>query len=132
MDGYFQTEGVSILWSNTFPLCAVWIACYIHVYVPFLLQDGMMIVYDVSKASTNSTFLHYMDKMKGVKQASWRELNAKPHTLWANYADLGNMMWKHFSSNMSESVDNMIGPEVYHDYNRWSMKASIMIGVQRW
>ena len=92
----------------------------------------MMIAYDASKAPTQSTFLYYMDKLNEVKQASWRELNAKPHTLWANYADRGNMTWNQSTSNMSESVNNMIGAEVCHDCNPWSMKASIMIGVQRW
>ena len=40
----------------------------------------MMIAYDTSKAPTESTFLYYMEKLKRVKRASWRELNAKPHT----------------------------------------------------
>ena len=67
---------------------------------------------DASKATTESTFLQHMDKLKDIKMPSWRELNAKPHELWTNYADRGNMTWNESKSIMSEGVNKIVDDEV--------------------
>ena len=75
-----------------------------------------MLAYEASKAPTESAFNICMDKLKATKEASWKGLNAKPHRLWANYADRGNKTWNQSTSNMSETINNMIGAEVkFHD-----------------
>ena len=71
-----------------------------------------MLVYEASKAPTKSFFLASMDKLKANKEASWKGLNDTPHKLWANYADRRNMTWNQSTSNMSETVNSMIGAEV--------------------
>ena len=77
-----------------------------------------MLAYEASKAPTDNLFRASMDKLKANKETSWKALNDKPHKLWANYADRGNMTWNQSTSNMSETVNNMIGTEV-RSYNSW-------------
>lgn len=67
------------------------------VFQSFLLQDALMITYDANLPS------------------SWYEMNAKPLTLYANYANRGNMTWNHSTTTMSKSVNNIIGADVYID-----------------
>ena len=72
----------------------------------------MVLAYEASKAPTESLFRASMDKLKANKEASWKGLNDTPHKLWANYADRRNMRWNQSTSNMSETVNSMIGAEV--------------------
>ena len=72
----------------------------------------MVPAYEASKAPTKSLFCASMDKLKANKEASWKGLNDTPHELWANYADRGNMTWNQSTSNISETVNSMIGAEV--------------------
>ena len=71
-----------------------------------------MLAYEASKALTESLFRASMVKLKANKEASWTGLNDSPRKLWASYADRGNMTWNQYTSNMSETVNSMIGVKV--------------------
>ena len=72
----------------------------------------MVLAYEASKALAESRFRASMDKLKANKEASWKGLDDTPHKLWANYADRRNMTWNQSTSNLSETVNSMIGAEV--------------------
>ena len=67
----------------------------------------------MSKAPTEGIFNKYMADLKEIKPVSDEALNKKPHNLWANYADRGNMTWNQSTSNFSESTNSMLGVEVW-------------------
>jgi len=119
--GRILPTGVLIMWSNTYSLCACWVAWwYIHVYA---------IIFHLKHRQKTPSSIH--DKLKERREASWRELNVKPNKLWANYADRRNMTWKQFRSNMSESIDkNDRGRGIL--WLRSMVNEGVAIGVQRW
>lgn len=78
-----------------------------------LLKVGKTLCYEMSKAPTEGIFNKYMADLKEIKPVTAEALNKKPHKLWANYADRGNMTWNQSTSNFSESTNSMLGAEVW-------------------
>ena len=60
-----------------------------------VLQDGMVLAYEASKATTESLFRASMNRLKANEKASLKGLNDTPLKLCANYADRGNITWNH-------------------------------------
>lgn len=75
-------------------------------------QSGRYFVYQAAKAATSSAFEHYMQRVKGLNENAYTRLHAIPHSTWANYACRPNAIWDQTTSNMAESVNNMIGAKV--------------------
>ena len=72
-----------------------------------------MLCYDMSKAPTKRVFDRSMNKLKDIKPASAEALDKKPHQLWTNYADRGNMTWDQSTTNVAESTNSMLGAQVW-------------------
>lgn len=76
-------------------------------------QGGRHHVYQGAKAPTEATFLYHVGEVNKLNPAAAEKLLSIPHNTWANYACRDNVIWDQVTSNMSESVNNMIGHEVY-------------------
>lgn len=75
-------------------------------------QQGRYHVYQAAKAPTKATFDHHMKAVSKLNPKAADKLNETPHDTWANYACRDNVIWDQTTSNISESVNAMIGKEV--------------------
>lgn len=53
-----------------------------------------------------------MEEWKKINGKAYDKLVGTPHQSWANYAGRDNVIWDQTTSNMGESLNNMIGAEV--------------------
>lgn len=70
-------------------------------------------MYQAAKAPTKATFEYHMAKVKSLNDKAHDKLLATPLNTWANHECRDNVIWDQVTSNMSESVNNMIGSEVW-------------------
>lgn len=96
-------------------------------------------MYQAAKAATEGLFNHHMNAVKNLNVAAYDKLMATPHNTWANYACRKNVIWDQTTSNMAESVNNMIGTEVrfgcvlyhvLHDFARHNSSSTDVLRPQ--
>eukprot|EP00904_Undaria_pinnatifida_P008857 jgi/Undpi1/5100/HiC_scaffold_19.g08452.m1 len=76
-------------------------------------HQGRYHVYQAAKAATHDTFKLHMQQVRNLNEKAHERLNKTPHGTWANYACRKNVIWDQTTSNMAESVNNVIGAECW-------------------
>jgi len=69
-------------------------------------------VYQMARKPTKAAFEYHMGEVEKLNPGAAQKLRSIPHNTWANYACRDNTIWDQVTSNMAESVNNMVGHEV--------------------
>ena len=82
-------------------------------------------MYQMARKPTKAAFEYHMGEVEKLNAGAAEKLRSIPPNTWANYACRDNTIWNQVTSNMAESVNNMVGPVVrlpflHHTYGAFS------------
>jgi len=66
----------------------------------------------MARKPTKAAFEYHMGEVEKLNPGAAQKLRSIPPNTWANYACRDNTIWDQVTSNMAESVNNMVGHEV--------------------